>query len=383
MNSSSRRLLLGLAVLAVCVPEPATAQVGRLRDRVRQRVEENVGQKADRAVDRAMDGSRAGGHATTAGSPDADPGEGAWLNYDFVPGDRPLFVTDFSEDAVGDFPRRLRFESGNLQVAESRGRRFLHTTDGGVFVIPLPEALPERFTIEFDFVPGSPTMMNRLELCASCGSVIQINWNGAGTFNTYSTGDVTTEGTATTMMGTVTPIRVMVDGSYVKVYAGGARVTNVPQASFGRGADLRIHLSNGVDGGATMIGNISVMAGGRRLYDALSETGRVATQGILFDTGSERIRPESTPTLLEIAAMLEEHPDLRIAIEGHTDSAGAAAANQALSERRAAAVREYLVDQGIDAGRLEWRGLGSSAPAASNDTPEGRQQNRRVELVRS
>ena len=383
MNSSYRRLVLGLAILVLALPDPAAAQFGRLRDRVKERVEENIGRRADRAVDRTMSGELGPNGENVAGSPDAEPGEGAWTNYDFVPGDRPLFVTDFSEDAVGDFPRRLRFESGNLQVAESRGRRWLHTTDGGVLRIPLSETLPERFTVEFDFVPGSPTMMNRLELCADCGSTTQINWNGAGRFTTYSTGDVTAEGSAVSMVGQVTPVRVMVDGEYMKVYAGGARVVNIPGARFERGTEIRLHLSNGVDGGATMIGNISVMAGGRELYDALSESGRVATQGILFDTGSDRILPESTPTLLEITRMLQEHPELSLIIEGHTDGVGEAAANQTLSERRAAAVREYFVSQGVDADRLESRGFGASQPAASNDTPEGRQQNRRVELVRS
>jgi len=174
----------------------------------------------------------------------------------------------------------------------------------------------------------------------------------------------------------------MVDGSYVKVYAGGARVINMPSAQFTRGRQLRLQLANGEGGQATMIGNLSVMAGGKKLYDALSSEGRVATQGILFDTGSDRIRPESTPTLVEITTMLREHPELRIAIEGHTDNVGQAAANQALSERRAGAIQSYLVSQGIPAARLQSRGLGASKPAGSNATQEGRQQNRRVELVR-
>ncbi|MEJ2238348.1 MAG: OmpA family protein [Gemmatimonadales bacterium] len=110
--------------------------------------------------------------------------------------------------------------------------------------------------------------------------------------------------------------------------------------------------------------------------------GRVATQGILFGSGSDRIRPESTPTLKEIGTMLEEHPELRLSIEGHTDSDGDDAFNQDLSERRAAAVKAYLVEQfAIDDARLETAGFGESNPVAGNDTAEGKQQNRRVELV--
>ena len=81
--------------------------------------------------------------------------------------------------------------------------------------------------------------------------------------------------------------------------------------------------------------------------------------------------------------MLQEHPELKLAIEGHTDATGQAAANQTLSERRAAAVREALVAQfAIDGARLTSKGLGQSKPVGPNTTPEGRQQNRRVELVR-
>jgi OOP family OmpA-OmpF porin len=129
--------------------------------------------------------------------------------------------------------------------------------------------------------------------------------------------------------------------------------------------------------------NIRVAAGGKDLYDALSKKGRGATQGIFFDTGSDRIRPESAPTLKQISEMLKTHADLKLTIEGHTDDVGDDAANQTLSEKRAAAVKAHLVSTyGIDAARLDSTGLGESKPAASNDSAEGRQQNRRVELVK-
>ena len=81
--------------------------------------------------------------------------------------------------------------------------------------------------------------------------------------------------------------------------------------------------------------------------------------------------------------MLEDHPDLRISIEGHTDSDGDDASNLDLSERRAASVKGFLIaNYGIDASRLESVGLGETVPVADNSTPDGKQQNRRVELVK-
>jgi OmpA-OmpF porin, OOP family len=129
---------------------------------------------------------------------------------------------------------------------------------------------------------------------------------------------------------------------------------------------------------------VRVAAGGKKLYETLAEKGRVSTQGIYFDTGSDRIKPESSGTLKEIGTMLKEHPELKLTIEGHTDNVGSAPANQTLSEKRAAAVRQALIDAyQVDAARLQAKGLGQTKPAGSNDTPEGRQQNRRVELVKS
>jgi OOP family OmpA-OmpF porin len=90
----------------------------------------------------------------------------------------------------------------------------------------------------------------------------------------------------------------------------------------------------------TMIGPVRIAAGGKKLYGALAEKGRVATHGIYFDTGSDAIRQESAPTLKEIGAMLKDHPELELTIEGHTANVGKAESNQALSERRAAAVRQ-------------------------------------------
>ena len=91
-----------------------------------------------------------------------------------------------------------------------------------------------------------------------------------------------------------------------------------------------------------LFGNLSINAGGGELYDVLATEGRFATQGILFDTGSDRLRPESTPTLKEIGEMLKAHPDLRLLIEGHTDNVGNPGFNQTLSEKRAAAVKAFL-----------------------------------------
>jgi outer membrane protein OmpA-like peptidoglycan-associated protein len=107
------------------------------------------------------------------------------------------------------------------------------------------------------------------------------------------------------------------------------------------------------------------------------------THGILFDTDSDRIKPDSAATVRMIASGLQADSGSNFLIEGHTDSTGDAAHNLELSQRRAEAVKTVLVSQfGIDAARLTTLGLGASKPVASNATPQGRAENRRVEFVR-
>lgn len=121
----------------------------------------------------------------------------------------------------------------------------------------------------------------------------------------------------------------------------------------------------------------------RELNARPSERGDVVTLGdILFDTSSDLLR-SGAPGLGQLVAFLERHPQRTVSVEGFTDSQGSASANIDLSQRRAGAVREALIQQGISGERISARGFGNAQPAASNATPAGRQLNRRVEIVLS
>ncbi len=102
---------------------------------------------------------------------------------------------------------------------------------------------------------------------------------------------------------------------------------------------------------------------------------------VLFDFGKYTLRPEAREKLAKVSGIILAHPGLRIEVEGHTDSIGSDQFNQKLSEQRAGTVRDYLVSQGVQDGMVSARGFGKTQPVASNDTNEGRQRNRRVELV--
>ena len=102
---------------------------------------------------------------------------------------------------------------------------------------------------------------------------------------------------------------------------------------------------------------------------------------VLFDTGRYTLRPLACEKLAKVAGIVSGHPGLKLDVEGHTDSVGGDDYNQQLSEQRRGAVRDYLTQAGMPAASVTTKGLGKTQPVASNDTPQGRQQNRRVELV--
>lgn len=107
---------------------------------------------------------------------------------------------------------------------------------------------------------------------------------------------------------------------------------------------------------------------------------KIILRGVNFDFDKANIRPDAVPILREAANILKENPTLNVSVEGHTDSVGSDAYNLKLSLRRANAVKQFLMKEGVAESRLTTRGLGESQPVASNDTDDGRAQNRRVEL---
>lgn len=103
-------------------------------------------------------------------------------------------------------------------------------------------------------------------------------------------------------------------------------------------------------------------------------------KSVYFDTGSDKIKAESLPRLDELVTIVKKYPGLKITVEGHTDNVGSAESNQKLSQDRVNSVKKYLVSKGIEAGRITATGYGETRPIATNETPEGRAQNRRVEI---
>jgi OOP family OmpA-OmpF porin len=331
------------------------------------------------------------GADVTAQAPKADAK--LWENYDFVPGSKVIFYTDFSEDKVGNFARGLKYKSGPVEVVERDGIKVLRSTGRGEFLIPVGRKLPQRFTLEIDVIASDP--LRHAVVAFEGGPQLdrgdksaEVSWEITGAFMLGSGQDGTNSPVKTpkemeaTLTGNVAHIRVLMDSAYFKMYTNERRFYNIPELKFVRDSVIRVMLSGTEELPAFLTGIRVAESQTDVLYDALAAKGRWATHGILFATGKAEVQPESRPVLKEIAATLKQHGDLKVLIEGHTDNVGAAASNLALSDARAAAVKAALVaEHGVDAARITTKGFGDTKPSVPNATAAGRAQNRRVEVV--
>ncbi len=410
-----RNLLIACAASIVggAMPTTTDAQLSRIRKAVGREIEETAEKKAVNATRCALRDTRCVENAKRAGKPvvltgaddqpitdergrpvtDAEeasrsvqpPGEGVWRNYDFVPGKTVWKATDFTNEPVGRFPaRQLEFVRGNMQIVEFDGVKMLEATSSSVVRVKLPSKLPNAFSVEFSLRIPTPNISTRVFFSPYTTAVSRHPSDYLYLYHTpgiYRQGAELSGTRVEKMVANLQPIRLQVRDEWAIMYVGSERVSQVPTANFVRGDVIEFHL----DANArfpTYLTDVVVAVGLDNLYDALVANGEVTTRGILFDVDSDRLRPESTPVLVELTTALKEHPDLRVGIEGHTDAQGEDAHNLALSERRARAVVAYLTSQGIAAARLQSAGKGESMPVADNATPEGRQQNRRVVVRR-
>jgi OOP family OmpA-OmpF porin len=387
---------LAAGILGAATPQTGHSQLGALRKKA-----EEAKRKLDEATkktapDTATTPAAAPAAATAAtGSAQAPKADAKlWENYDFVPGNKVIFYTDFSEDKVGNFARGLKYKSGPVEVVERDGIKVLRSTGRGEFLVPIGRKLPQRFTMEIDVLASDPSLhgvvvfeggpqLNRGDKSA------EVSWEltggfmvGSGQNASGSAVDIPKE-MQPALKGSVAHIRVLMDSAYFKMYTNERRLYNIPELGFVRDSVIRVQLNATEELPAFITGIRVAESETDVLYDALAAKGRWATHGILFATGKADVQPESRPVLKEIASTLKQHGDMKILIEGHTDNIGAAPSNLSLSDARAAAVKATLVAQyGVDAARITTKGFGDTKPSAPNATAAGRAQNRRVEIVK-
>lgn len=405
-------MLLVFTVFTGFAAPSADAQFGKLKDKLKDKVEKKADKKTDETIDKALEGpaktgEEAAAPADTGQAPEGDapaPATAAaatapggtktaedmtlYTKYDFIPGDKVLFFDDLAGEETGEFPSRWGLENGVFEIAKVGTQNWILCTNRGtVYPKMTPGALPDKYTVEMEFFSNAGDHDGWYTLQWVDGENQAIGHVQIG-YSYLTNLEILGKKLADKQIAKLAKgkhvLRIMATKSTVKCYIDQERIANVPKVEGFAPVKFAVELNPYFDENkAALIGAFRYAEGGKTLKEQLAEAGRIVTHGILFDSGSDRIKAESYKTLADIGALLTESPALRVSIEGHTDSDGADEANMTLSNSRAQSVRAYLVDHyKIEGGRLEAKGWGEGQPMAKNDTAEGKAMNRRVELVK-
>lgn len=403
-------ITLAATMLAATVP---AAQAQGIFDKIKAKAKAKVDQKEDSAASTAVNAAdpTSGGTANAKPNSNSTPASNeagggiaagapagsvtgpvsllAYQNYDFVPGETVIFADDFTTTQDGEFPDQWELTRGQAVVNNAAGFQALLLTDGNYATVnprmKTKAYLPDQFTLEYDQF-GNPGVYP-----------LQVKFVGANDDATYHVGrsDAAYDGPQVNLAGALPPalrdenfdnkwhhVAVVYRKPQMKIYVDQYRVLTVPDAKLV--PQSVVFEGIGDQEKPITFRNVRIAAGGgMNLVGKKFTDAKIVTHGINFDVDKATLRPESMGTLNQIKAVMASDPTLKFEIDGHTDNSGSAAHNLELSQQRAEAVKAQLVAMGISADRLTTKGYGDSKPMASNDTPDGKANNRRVEFVRT
>ncbi len=323
------------------------------------------------------------------------------IKAEFVPGEKALFFDDFSDMSGDDAPPHWKIRGATPELRVAGSTRELALIGDRYDIYPNITGLPKNFTMEMDMLCEE----QKAGIVNGCGSINYYFHSKSGReewlFKIWIGMDRVTEDkkavewriglwsekealgqkTLITEWNKLVKVAVWVQNGRVRFYINGDRVFDFNQVEISEIASLQMNFWTGEKTMALRRARFAESA--PDFSQTILSAGKFVTHGILFNTDSDVITSDSAAVIQQIAKGLAANPDLKVEIDGHTDSTGAAAHNMDLSKRRAEAVKNVLVSQfNIDASRLTTAGLGSTKPIDSNDTATGKANNRRVEFVR-
>jgi outer membrane protein OmpA-like peptidoglycan-associated protein/curli biogenesis system outer membrane secretion channel CsgG len=313
------------------------------------------------------------------------------VKSEFIPGDKVVFADDFSDMAGGEAPPHWKVRGGMAELRQGGGIRQLTIHGDDVYLTPNLIEVPSNFTLEGDILFSEHWEYVYWSFADKKGNDVLAIKARRNYTNLMLDVRAKDGPDLETLIDQQFPedfdqpikFQVWCQNGRFRIYINDKRLVDANQISL---PPMNAPVADvGNANGAAYVGfrNIRIAESTPDFGKVIESSGRFVTHGILFDTDSDRIKPESAAVLQSIARGLQASPDLKVEIDGHTDSTGIAQHNMDLSKRRAEAVKTVLVSQfNIDASRLTTAGFGSSKPAAPNTTPEGKAQNRRVEFVR-
>lgn len=403
----------------------------KFKDKVQEKIEQKTDQKVDEAAQKTVDtpeeilkkknnnsdnktnasnNKQINNSVTQSKKPDIDYG-----SFDFIPGDSILFEDEFINERINEIPSLWVPQGGKLEIVKTEDKTVMGFLGENTYAYPRMKKynyLPKRFTIEFDFMSkhnsGKTTQQafsdgngtgeakvyfytdekdrNRGVL-KDFDNVLSILTEGKMEFKSFSAtfkkGGNDGYELPEELCDKWIHISIAVTETNMKVYMNSKRILNVPVE--GKASSLTLG-ATGTDyemGFKTFIRNVRIAGGLKDPYkQGTSEIKKsFIARGIKFDYNQATIKPESMGELNNVVAMLKDHPETKYEIGGHTDSDGDDSYNLKLSQQRADAVKNKLVEMGIDASRLTTKGYGKIKPIATNTTPDGKANNRRVEFV--
>jgi OmpA-OmpF porin, OOP family len=422
-----KTLLLSVLITFVILgfqPISTTAQLN-LKKLTTNGVNNRVQKKANEALNKGMDAAESVIKGTDASKNDAQKPEDdkakteptknpaaqdqtglqSYSNYDFVPGDKVLLYEDFSQDAVGDFPALwttdVAGEVNTLNIAS--GNWFNLKSTEGTYWFMKDIDFPKNFILEMDIVPkkeapriaadivifgeSTHSEMDKGSDPGTCGLHVTIEkniWETKGYkkgTNEHLTGSSTNN---LVVPEKVNHVIIWVQNRRVRIYHQGGKVLDIPTNIYdgSKFSRLCFKLYRGASSGS-YISNIKITSAAPDTRNKLLTEGKLVTYGIYFDVNKDVVKAESYGTLKDIAAVLNEVPDIKVKIVGHTDSDGQDDANLDLSKRRSASVKAELAKSfNVNADRLVTDGMGETQPVGPNDTPANKAKNRRVEFIK-
>jgi len=327
----------------------------------------------------------------------------SWSQFDFVPGTEIIFEDNQEGEQNGEFPSKWDLVQGNFENASFDGANVIYhikcNMNGGGGIVPMlknakEDYLPEEFTIEFDAYFSEdhdghyciylgdyknqkkldkehPINKKRIRIYKNSVDCNDIDQNYYPGYNS-SVFDKTLKWRH---------VSISFNKRALKVYLDDARILNIPNLGYNpTGFSIGKQNVSGKKAGYTK--NFRIAKGAVPLYDKLITDGKIVTTGIRFDVNKATIKSESMGVINEIVKLMKDKPEINFSVEGHTDNDGDDASNLKLSEARAKAVMDKMIESGISASRLKSKGLGESKPISDNTTSEGKANNRRVEFVK-
>jgi OmpA-OmpF porin, OOP family len=414
--------------------------LNRAKQSVKNKVNQKIDQKIDKGIDKGINkvdtvitgqnGSTTNGDTkkdrdkmiVTSESTPAQTGTSIKVNskFDFVPGGKIIAFEDFSQDAVGDFPDKWNTtSSGEIKTIGGQMGKWLALTKPGIFYPEFIHQLPENFTLEYDVAANSNYKAGsaRFEISFikaanddemktvaknsgdrfrytnnSNGISIRIHPsydNGIYDYRTFENGreqqTYTNKQNSFTNANNIVHVSIWKQKTRIRMYIDQEKIIDLPKVMTSSINRIIFSPSYAYANKEDMLylTNFRLAVGDADTRNKLMTEGKFVSHGILFESGSDKINPQSYGAIKEIATVLNENPEIKIKIVGHTDSDGDDANNLKLSEKRAAAVKNALTnDFKIDAARMETSGKGEAVPIESNTTAEGKANNRRVEFIK-